>query len=175
LYLATLYPSFSSYPDPNEKEQFHRDARKLFKETAKLLDKQSLKAIDIHVNRAGPSVSGEILMYLVPKEADTTESISLGVFCEISSSCIWGNPREDHLIIMARSHKIHIKDGRAFQEGLGGLNCFASPKANIDPKCLADWLYSIYFHKIPMPTTHQTYVPHIESLGGQIPFQKSLF
>ena len=175
MYLATLYPSFASYPDADEKEQFHRDARKLFKETAKLLEGQGLKAIDIHSNKAGPAVSGEVIMYLIPKEANAVESISLGVFCEISSSSIWGNPRQDHILIMARSHKIHIKGGRAYQDGLGGLNCFASPKANIDPRSLSDWLYSIHFHKFPMPRTHQTYVPHIERLGGEIPYQKSLF
>jgi hypothetical protein len=175
LYLASSYSSFASYPGSDEKAQFHRDAKKLFKASAPELEKQGLKIAQIRSNKGGPAVSGEVSMYVIPKDTEAIESTVDGLFCDISASNIWNNPRKDHIIIMARYQKIRISKDDARQEGFGGLNCFASPKPNIDPASLADWLFSIYHFKLLMPKMAHNYIPHIEALGGQKPYQKTLF
>src|SRR5687768_2631650 len=80
--LSPNYSSIVSYPDPEVKDKFLREARAILKEAGEILREYGIETLQINVNKAGIAVSGEVTTYYKKPGEE------IGVFVEISAGCI---------------------------------------------------------------------------------------
>lgn len=76
------------------KDDFLRDAHRLLRQAAKILEAAGLHTLDIHTNRGGAAVSGEVIGRFALDEANCLE-VFLG-------ASVVGRVRPDRVTVMAR-------------------------------------------------------------------------
>jgi len=122
------------------KEQFLKDGKALLTDVGAYLIHHGLDRVEVHANKGGIAVSGEVsAMYW--KKDDPTHR----VWCEVSTSIV-ARERKDQACIMARTQEMIAEDrprpGRVYRYGSTGVNQWLN--ADLDSLDLADRLLSIF-------------------------------